>query len=506
MNNLILKSLTSSEKQELYRLMELKRYRDSRNQIINYFADGGDLPRNGYPKQVEFFEAGALYRERCFMAGNRVGKTIAGAYETTNHLTGNYPHWWTGYRFDRPTKCWAAGKTNETTRDIVQEKLLGKVIGSGQTKTVSGTGMIPGDLIGDINWKQGVPNLVDTVQIKHVPSGEWSTIGFKSYQQGRGSFEGTEQDVIWLDEEPPIEIYGECVIRTATTNGRMIMTFTPLEGMTETVMQFLPEGTGASHVSESRYLVMAGWDDILHLSETTKRELLASTPAYLREARSRGVPTLGSGRIFTVSEDDIKLPAFEIPRHWPRLCAIDFGWDHPFAAVWLAWDRDNDTIYIYDCYRQREATPVIHAASIKPRGTWIPIAWPHDGFQHEKGSGIELAKQYRAQELNLLPNHAQFVDEGSDGETRATRTSVEAGLIGMLDDMQSGHLKVFSHLNNWFEEYRIYHRKDGKVVKLMDDLLSASRYGWMTIKQFGIVEPTPRRKAKVQQFNWKVGA
>lgn len=224
--------------------MELKKYRDSRNQIATYFADGGDYPRSGYPKQLEFFEAGALYTERCFMAGNRVGKTIAGAYEGTNHLTGNYPHWWNGYVFDMPIKMWAAGKTNETTRDIVQEKLLGKVIGSGSTKALSGTGMIPGDLIGDINWKQGVANLVDNVQIKHA-SGDWSTLGFKSYQQGRGSFEGTEQHFIWLDEEPPLDIYGECVIRTATTNGRIILTFTPLEGMTETVMQFLPEGVEA---------------------------------------------------------------------------------------------------------------------------------------------------------------------------------------------------------------------------------------------------------------------
>jgi len=260
------------------------------------------------------------------------------------------------------------------------------------------------------------------------------------------------------------------------------------------------------HVTESRYLVMAGWDDVAHMSDRVKRELLASTPAYLRDARSKGVPTLGSGRIFTVSEEDIKVKGFAIPKHWPRLCGIDFGYDHPFAAVWLAWDRDNDVIYVTDYFRQRETTPVIHAAAIKPRGEWIPVAWPHDGHQHDKGSGIELAKQYKAQGVNTLPNHAQFAPEGTDGETKATRTSVEAGLIGMLDDMQIGHFKVFDHLNDWFEAYRIYHRKDGKVVKLMDDLLSATRYGWMTIKQFGIIEPNTRRKATNQTYNWKVGA
>lgn len=259
------------------------------------------------------------------------------------------------------------------------------------------------------------------------------------------------------------------------------------------------------HVTESRYLVMAGWNDIAHLSEDTKRKLLASTPAYLRDARSKGIPTLGSGRIFTAAEEDISVKAFPIPKHFIRLCAIDFGWDHPFASVWLAWDRDNDIVYVTDVYKQREATPIIHAAAIKPRGQWIPIAWPHDGFQHEKGSGVELAKQYRDQGLNLLPNHAQFASDGADDETKATRTSVEAGLIGMLDDMQTGRLKVFDHLSDWFSEYRIYHRKDGKIVKLMDDVISATRYGWMTIKQYGITEPLPKRKMATRPYNWKAG-
>jgi len=259
------------------------------------------------------------------------------------------------------------------------------------------------------------------------------------------------------------------------------------------------------HVTSSRYLVMAGWDDIPHLDATVKRELLDSTPAYLRDARSKGVPTLGSGRIFTVSEELISVLAFAIPKHWLRINAIDFGWDHPFGSVWMAYDRDTDTMYVTDTYRMRESTPVIHAAAIKPRGEWIPVAWPHDGLQSEKGSGIVLQRQYREQGLNMLANHAQFVPEGADGETRTSRTSVEAGLIGMLDMMQTGRFKVFSHLNDWFEEYRIYHRKDGKVVKLMDDLLSATRYGYMTIKQHGEIEPKEKFKAIPRRFSWKAG-
>jgi hypothetical protein len=256
-------------------------------------------------------------------------------------------------------------------------------------------------------------------------------------------------------------------------------------------------------VSESRYLVMAGWDDVPHLSERTKRELLASTPAHLRDARSRGIPVLGSGRIYPVAEELLKVPAFTIPKHWKRLVAIDFGWDHPFAAVWMALDPDTGIKYVTDCLRVREQTPILHAAAIKPRGEWIPVAWPHDGLQHGKGDGIILKRQYEAQGLNMLANQAQFSDEETDGETTAIRRSVEAGLLGILDDMQTGQFKVFDHLNSWFEEYRMYHRKDGKVVKAMDDLMDAMRYAWMTIDQHGTVAPKSIRNGGRNAGNWR---
>lgn len=163
----------------------------------------------------------------------------AGGYETTLHLTGEYPAWWPGRRFDRATYGYACGKTNETTRDIVQTKLFGKVRTIENRKIFTGTGLVPGRLIGNVTWKQGVADLADTVQVKHV-SGEWSECNLKSYAQGRGSFEGTERDWIWLDEEPPVDIYGECLMRTATTNGLVYITFTPLEGATDVVRSFMP--------------------------------------------------------------------------------------------------------------------------------------------------------------------------------------------------------------------------------------------------------------------------
>lgn len=248
-DGLDLSRLSQSEVNELLRLAEQVSTYERQRQFFRLFPDeDGTGPdgqvihaRHKYPKHLEFFEAGARYRERCAMAANRVGKTFGmGGFETACHLTGLYPDWWPGRRFTGPVRFWAAGKTNETTRDIVQAALLGDIAYRGQRKIVTGTGLVPGYLLGSMTWKQGVADLVDTIKVKHA-SGRWSTLGVKSYQQGRGAFEGTAQHGIWLDEEPPIEIYGECLTRTATVNGIVMITFTPLEGLSETVMQFLPQ-------------------------------------------------------------------------------------------------------------------------------------------------------------------------------------------------------------------------------------------------------------------------
>lgn len=236
----ILQELARREGQKLFYKLYPDEDAPAPKSMLDYFPSGIIHARDKYPVHMEFLEAGAEFRERCALCANRVGKTFSlGGYETACHLTGEYPHWWKGKRFDRPIRAWAAGKTNETTRDIVQDTLLGKISNAGK-KGFTGTGVVPGKAIGAITWKQGVSDLADTVKIRHI-SGGWSTLGFKSYQQGRGSFEGTAQHVIWLDEEAPEDVYGECLIRTATTNGIVMLTFTPLEGLTPVVLGFLPE-------------------------------------------------------------------------------------------------------------------------------------------------------------------------------------------------------------------------------------------------------------------------
>lgn len=234
----MLDELDSLTDEELEAMLEIARLRKSQWRMRNFFQDAGTLRRELYTRHLAFFRAGMQHRERCFMAGNRVGKTIGGAFETTLHLTGRYPDWWEGRRFDKPISAWAAGKTLETTRDIVQLELYGQ---PGQP----GTGMIPADDIIKARPRPNTNGALDFIRIKHQAGGE-SVLGFKSYDQGRKAFEGTAKHWVWLDEEPPAPIYNECLTRTATTQGLIAITFTPLEGATEVVLDFLTNGEKVS--------------------------------------------------------------------------------------------------------------------------------------------------------------------------------------------------------------------------------------------------------------------
>lgn len=221
----------------------------------------------------------------------------------------------------------------------------------------------------------------------------------------------------------------------------------------------------------SRAVIRMTIDEAGHYTEEERASIIASYPAHERDARARGIPQLGSGRIFPISEDLVKVPQFRIPDYNVYIGGIDFGWDHPTAAVRLAWDRDDDVAYVTAAYKVREATPIVHAAALRGWGD-IVWSWPHDGL-NDVAAGENLAKQYKKEGLAMLPEHARHAD-GSN--------SVEAGLMDMLSRMQTGRLKVFDHLHEWFDEFGMYHRKDGKVVKEFDDLMSATRYGLMMLR------------------------
>jgi len=451
-----------NSKAQVLKLLREKQHRVETTRINQY---------EPYKYQSKFHAEGEECRQRILMAANRVGKTYCGAAETAYHLTGNYPEWWKGRRFNKGVRVWVAGESNDTTRDIIQKELFGVP----QDPQKHGTGAIPLKNIVETIRKPGVPNAYSAALVRHS-SGKNSHISFKAYEQGFEKFMGEAVDVIWLDEEPKHEIFSQCITRTADTAGVVYMTFTPEKGMTNVVSAFMND------LKAGQSITTATWDDVEHLDEKTKTQLLSVYSPAEREMRSKGIPVFGSGLVFPVTEDDIICEDFDIPRHYPCIAAVDFGFDHPTAVSWVALDPDDDVMYVYDEYRRSKETPLTHAAVINARTPGLPVAFPHDGLQHDKGSGVQLAQQYRDLGVYMLPEH--FSNPPADGMVKGNN-SVEAGISELLQRFETGRLKIFRSCVETMEEMRLYHRKNGKVVPIKDDLLSAMRYAALSVERFG---------------------
>jgi phage terminase large subunit-like protein len=451
-------------------VLEAELKRRSRNKFDTFFPDEGPRRRELYAKHVAFFAAGAKYKERLFMAANRVGKSESGAYETTCHLTGLYPKFWKGRRFNHPVEWWACGTNSETTRDIVQTKLFGSIDNVG-------TGMVPGDLIKHSTPRRsGLSGALESVWVKHV-SGGTSVVGLKTYEQGRSSFEGTAKHGIWCDEEPPMDCYTEMLYRTVTTRGIVLVTFTPLQGLSEVVTSFLEPSEEAR---EFKMFIQAGWDDVPHIDSEEKRALIATTPKYQIAARTKGTPALGVGAIYPIEEDEITCKRFEIPKHWPRFFALDVGWKRT-AALWFAWDRETNRKYLYHEHYRAEAEPAIHAAAIKAPGAWIPGVVDPACIGSNQADGRNLLDLYRKLELDIEP----------------ADNAVESGIFEVWQALSSGELKVFADLANWLSEYRKYHRDaKGRVVKENDHLMDCTRYGMVSGLARAKTEPVKKERSR----------
>lgn len=469
----------STSEQELARLSRLSVLLQQYNRatqeagINKWFVPGAPFGIENCPKHRAFFEAGAQYNERMFLAGNRCGKSIAGAFEASCHATGIYPTWWKGRRFDKPTHGWAVGSTARATRDTAQKELIGPI-------GAWGTGMVPRDSIGKFWALAGVPQGIDIIQVRHI-SGGWSTIGFKNYEQPLAAFYGTALDWVWLDEECPIEHYNECLIRTMTTNGIVLNTFTPLKGLTPMVVRFsqkadylagaerligvkAPEEDGEDarlvDVPSHKAIIQAGWDDAPWLDEARKQQMEEDTEPHLRAARRSGRPSMGSGNVYPIAIEALLVEPFKIPDYYKRLFALDVGWNRT-AALWAAIDPQTDTIYIYDEYYVGEQSPPVHAAAVRARGPWIPGVIDPASQGRSQSDGNQLMSQYKQLGLNLLP----------------ANNAVDAGIQAVWQRMTTGNIKVFNTLYNFAEEYVLYRRDlKGRIIKEKDHLMDCMRY------------------------------
>jgi phage terminase large subunit-like protein len=433
----------------------------AQHKIEFFYPDIGPLRRELYVKHLQCFEAGASFAERCFMAANRVGKSEGvGAYEMTLHLTGKYPPWWVGRRFSRPVSTWAAGKDAKTVRDILQFALLGP-------GPQFGSGMLPADLLLDTTPKVGTPEAVERIYVKHVTGGR-SELTFKSYDSGVESFYGTKKDVIWLDEEAEQKIYSECLLRTLATvpgepNGIVLVTFTPLWGMTELAKDFIQAEGG------QKRLITATWDDAPHLSEAAKSELYKSIPPHEREARTEGRPMLGSGAVYPVPEADIVVADFELPAYFPRAYGMDVGWSKT-AAIFGAWDRQNDTVYLTGEHYRGQVEPPVHAAAIKARGTSLQGFIDPAANASSQVDGQRLLQIYRSLGLNL----------------RFAQNAREAGIYAVWTRLSTGRLKVFKSCRNWLDEFRTFARDEN------GNIMSESKYHLMAATRYLLLDSTKR--------------
>jgi len=436
-----------------------------------------------YPFQKQFHDTGFQHNQRLLMCANRIGKSYSGAAEMAMHLTGIYPDWWEGKKYTKAINAWVGGVSNESTRDICQAELLG----SPEDPEAFGTGAIPRDCIVSTERKPGVPNAKALAVIKHV-SGDNSTVHFKSYESGVEKWMGRSVDCIWLDEEPDRALYSQAVTRTLDRKGMVYLTFTPEQGMTETVSAFMND------LKRGQSLTNATWDDASedirtvvrgkpgHLDHVTMEQILAAYSPHEREMRKYGKPTIGSGLVFPIPEEKLIYDDVRIQSHWPRIAGIDFGWDHDTAVVWGALDPDEEIFYVYDAYNANKRSPAEHAREIMRRPQFIPIAYPHDGNRRDSMGNPGLADQYRSHGCNFLLDH--FSNPPALGQKKGSN-SVEEGIQQMVVWMEEGRFKIKSDLHHLLQEYRQYHRKDGKIVPVRDDSMSAMRYGFMS-RRWGV--------------------
>lgn len=456
-----------SDKQILRELLEEKEYRKNRRKFYTYYPDNGPLRRELYPKHIAGFAATAAYRQVWMMAGNRVGKTEGWLlFAVTCAMTGEYPDWWPGRRWDRPVKVWLASTIGTKTRDILQFKLLGM-------PNARGTGVMMADNVLNTTAKSGISEAVDTFYIQHKNGGV-SVGQFKSYDQGRTAFEGTEQDIIALDEEPPMDVYEECAVRTMTTQGAVWCSFTPLDGITELIANEFPEGRIYDGPTDTgKFIISATWDDVPHLSEKDKDELWNSIAPHLRDSRKKGIPSVGAGLIYPVSEDDYLIDPFPIPDHFLKSYGMDVGWNMT-AAIFSAVNPDTNVKYLYDEHYRAKSEPAIHASAIRNRGPWIPGLIDPASRGRSQIDGRKLLDEYRKERLDL----------------HMAKNARETGILRCWQKLTTGKTKVFrGMLPNWQREIRLYRRdEDGLIIKVNDHAMDAWRYDEMTD---GIARPCP---------------
>lgn len=466
MANIDLQNLESFK----HKLEALKKYQ-TYNKLEFIFPDTGPSRRELYGKHLDFFRAGANHRFRMLSGGNGTGKSFTMGYEIALHCTGAYPNWWNGKRLPKIQSAWVVCETGSLWRDSLQKLLFGNPgedIGTGlipdAKKSQDGYGII------ETTSMPGIPGAVGRALIKHK-NGQIVSLVVKTYDMDRKNLQAATVDLVAFDEEPPEDVYTECVMRTRGTKtkepGIAMLAFTPLKGLSDVVLKYLPGGVfpqdGTIPGEPDKFVVRVTWDDAPHLSEVDKQALINEIPAHLRDSRTKGIPALGSGKVYPISEDEITFKSLHVSSDWKRAFGMDFGWNCT-AAVWGTQDPVTGVIYLYGEHYLGEKAPYVHANAIKARGAWIPGICDPRGDKSSERDGSKLIDEYSSLGLNL----------------QAGDNAIQAGVSRVLNMLESGLLKVSVNLEHWLSEFRIY-RYDSKNPNQIarnqkDHLMDATRY------------------------------
>ncbi|CAK1924913.1 phage terminase large subunit [Vibrio crassostreae] len=469
-------SMGVNEKKMFIGLLEKKNKYETENKMKHF---------KPYPFQQRFMSSGGKdgMIGRGLMAANQIGKTLTGAMETAYHLTGWYPEDWKGKVFSKPTLCWVVGISLDSTRRVLQKELFGT--SDARIEGLIGTGTIPKDAIVHMT-KDG--DRIKEAQIKFVPNGDFAktqatalniaTIVFAASEQGEHSFMGGRPNFIWMDEEPKLhsdKLYSQFVTRVTNTEGQVMLTFTPENGKTPLVTDFMENKN-----QKSRYFQNATWDDAPHITPERRAALLENIPEWQRDMRSKGIPVRGSGLIFPIDPSQYLVDEFELPEHWLRINSIDFGFSHPTVWSKLAYDQQNDIIYLVFQQGFIDQTPDQISPVIKALSGGVKTVWPQDGNVAEKGSGDSVRQMYERN--GVVMHYTSF--KNPDGSIL-----VEIGCTEILSRMTSGRFKVFKSCKLFVQDAQNYHRDDdGKINKkgYDPDYIDSARYGAMSIQRYGV--------------------
>lgn len=438
--------------------------RETHENAWEHFNPTREVNGRRHEKQIQAMRMQAEKRFLGLMWGNRVGKSIWSAYQTSRHVCGEYPDWWDGLRFNYPITAYAAATSRAKQLEVVQPHLIGKPGRWGEGC------FIPKNRIVKVRMNRTVPDTVEAVEVAYGRNGNEgiSTLMFRTYEQGRRAFESVILDWFWGDEEPPEDVFEEAKMRLVgnlwRAGGHMLLSFTPLMGMTKVCRLFLYNDTplGDGLASDQVGCISASWEDNPYLPPDEVAMLIANTPERERQARQHGYPIVGEAALFQLPRTDYEIPWFDPPKVWPFGAGMDHGWRHPTAVAWGTRDPSSDIMYSFKEWRRSEAELAVVRDVLQTEGRTYPIFADKTGMnKRQESSGKSLFDLYAELGVYLL----------------AADNDLEPGILEMQTALRNGKWKIMSTCAQTLEEMSLYHRRDnGRITEDFDDLIDANRY------------------------------